>query len=179
MTPLKNDSSEERLLRLRRGVFFALCLSVLSLIIALFSAFYPPLTISRIEKALSGSDSFRDLPAREKISKSSIILRTENQEVDGMIVPIIAEILKWDDGTEFYYHIGNEFPNARLRVRDSVDYGDGSIYFLQGSPARLAFGCSYRNERVSLLGGMPLKTLRKLIAEQDGAGQPDNHPEKS
>ena len=170
MNHRSHDDLSKQVNRLQKGIVFAIGVSIVSLVIALFFAFYPPIIENRIARALSQSNGFHDLSTKDKISEASVILRTENNIREGIIQAVIVEIWKLEDQTEFYYDVGDEYPTRRRQQRDSVDYGDGNIVFLQGSPASLVYGVSYRGDRIRQLGGMTLETLRERIAEQAERG---------
>jgi|GEM_PF-2136628 len=168
-----NDRSDDDLCRkvslLQKGMVLALGVSIVALVIALCSIFYPPITDHRIAQALSQSSGFHELSTKDKITEASVILRTENVEGDGILVPVIAEILKFEDGTEFYYDVGDEYPGGR-RKSGAADFGDGQVVFLRGSTASFVYGASYRGKRVGSLGGMTLEALRGKIVGQGERG---------
>ena len=99
---------------------------------------------------------FYQLSLDEKIKRSSIVLRTEY--VDG--TETLVELLKRDEDTEFFYEIGDEFDPFEGYRDTTVDYGEGNIVFLAGSPADLKMSMSYSENRIPEQDGTTLDVLR-------------------
>jgi len=103
---------------------------------------------------------FSDLNIEDQIKHASVIALGENiKNEDGQVKTVITEILKKDKGVVFYYEEGVEYRSFYPRER--VSYGDGVVIFFNGSPATMKRSMTYRGDRISSLGDMPLKLFRE------------------
>ncbi|MEM7708111.1 MAG: hypothetical protein AAF358_21340 [Pseudomonadota bacterium] len=111
--------------------------------------------------------NFFDQTVEEQISSSTVIALTRYIDGPNGKISILDAILKRNPGTEFYYEVGDQFPNSEY-FSDPIDsrFGDGQVVFMSGSPATMRAAMSYRGERISNLGDMPLEVfLAKCEAE--------------
>lgn len=109
---------------------------------------------------------FYELPLEEKIEQASMIAVAEYQEgSDGRMQAIITDILKKGPDTVSYYDVGDEHPMSSYYPVEGRDRGDGVILLFTGSPARMGVSMSYRGERISSLGDMPLSLFREKCEE--------------
>lgn len=160
------------------GVLFGSGFSVAALIFSYFGLAYfilpnsEPITYSTpsfgiSEPPISSSIpvqelSFRELSIDEKIEKASVIAVAEYQlQEDGMYAAIITEILKKDDGVEFFYSIGNEYIQSSYYPAERENRGDGVIMFFSGNPATMHFTTTYRGERITGLADIPIALFRQ------------------
>ncbi|WP_111655549.1 hypothetical protein [Isoalcanivorax indicus] len=109
---------------------------------------------------------FYELPLEEKIEQASVIAVAEYREgSDGRMQAIITDILKKEPGTVSYYDVGDEHPGSSYYPMEGRSHGDGVILFFTGSPARMSVSMTYRGERISSLGDMPLSLFREKCGE--------------
>jgi hypothetical protein len=103
----------------------------------------------------------------EKIRRATAILLTRFDKTGPRHRDIVTEILKRKPGIRLYYKVGDEFP--ALSHAPTLDCGDcdgqGSIVFMLGNPATMAFATTYAEDRLDGLGDMPLSEVRRLAAE--------------
>ncbi|MBZ2190350.1 hypothetical protein K8B33_14665 [Alcanivorax sp. JB21] len=109
---------------------------------------------------------FYELPLEEQIEQASVIAVAEYKEgSDGRMRAIITDILKKEPGTVSYYDVGDEHPGSSYYPMEGRSHGDGVILFFTGSPARMSVSMTYRGERISSLGDMPLSLFREKCGE--------------
>lgn len=118
---------------------------------------------------------FHTWPLQQQIQVASVIVLTRRQEggVDGVHCQV-AEILKQNKGTDFYYQIGDDYPLCGAAASDAANARDseGEVLFFIGSPAAFRYSVSYARGKVASLGDMPLSALRKRVAEAARRSQP-------
>lgn len=114
------------------------------------------------------SRQFYELPIEEKIEAASVIAlaRFEPAE-DGRKKAVLKEILKKNEGTTFYYDIGDEFGPLSRYPKENAGYGDGIIIFFEGSPAMMRSAMTFSGDRIAGLGDMPLELLREKCGEEE------------
>lgn len=106
--------------------------------------------------------SFRELTLEERIENSSVVALAEFvPEADGRMRAVISEILKQEEGTVFYYEVGDEYTEASYYKQDKVDKGEGLVIFFVGSPAKKKMSMTYRGNRITGLGDLPIALLRE------------------
>jgi hypothetical protein len=111
---------------------------------------------------------FHDLEIEDQIKYASVIAVAEYRaEKDGQMKAIITDVLKKDEGVDFYYQVGDEFENSSYYPEDHTLYGDGVVIFFTGSPATMRMSMSYTGERITGLGDMPLKLFREKCEPTD------------
>ncbi len=107
---------------------------------------------------------YQKLVVDDKIRQASIIALAEyEKQPDGTLKAVLKEILKKNPNVEFYYKLGDEYPNASQHPTHdkSVHYGDGVIIFFTGSPAMMKESITFTNGRIIAFGDMPLELFRK------------------
>jgi hypothetical protein len=123
-------------------------------------------TNNTLKKSTKLELPFRGLGIDDQILHSSVIILAKYKPgADGKVRAVISDILKKEDGTEFYYEIGDEYHDASYYPRDRTDYGDGSVIFFTGSPASIKMSMSYSGDRIRSLGDLPINLLRKKCKE--------------
>jgi len=95
------------------------------------------------------------------VKKASAILLTQWRKVDGEPKLIVTEILKHRPGTTLYYSVGDVYELPGGHDREHMT-GDGSVVFMEDSPASVRSSYSYEGGRVGGLAEMPLAKLREL-----------------
>jgi hypothetical protein len=118
---------------------------------------------------------FFKLSLDEKIKRSSIILRTEY--IGGE--EILVEVFKRDAGTEFYFDIGDEYDPFEGFRDSTVDYGEGNIAFLTGSPANLKMSMAYSDNQVPDQDNVTLDIIRQKCGKQPIIVATDKEPNES
>jgi hypothetical protein len=124
-------------------------------------------TSSSVSSTESGRD-FDTLTPEEKIRRSSAILVTKHQKDGGRLKAIVAEILKQPPNEGLQYSVGDEFVSLS-HYGDETTYGDGDVVFFSGSPSSMRESMTYRSDRISMFGDMPLQTLRDLVSGKSPA----------
>ena len=110
-------------------------------------------------------ESWQGLTFEEKLTRSSVVLITENKQESGKVRAIIREKLKQAPNTIFHYSVGEEYlPLSILEPKENTQYGDGSLVLLQGSPATNRESYSIYNGSIRGLGDMPLSKVREIVA---------------
>lgn len=114
----------------------------------------------------SGDDrelvDFGELNIEDQIAYASVIVLAKFEPVeDGKVISIITEILKKEEGVTFYYAVGDEYTPSSYYPRERADYGDGLLIFFTGSPATMRMSTTYRGDRVTSLGDIPIQLLRE------------------
>ncbi len=163
-----------------QGLVFGFGFSISLVVVAYLSTsylfpvfFYPnPQTTGYISALPDFSEDdetpFHELSIDEQIDEASVIALTKHESSgDGKTKSVIAEILKKDPDTEFYYNVGDEYPPASFYPEENVRYGDGQVIFFVGSPAMMKVTMSFSRERISGLGDMPLELFREKCNDED------------
>ena len=105
---------------------------------------------------------FYELDIDDKIEYASVIALAEYRPAsDGAMRAVITDILKKEEDVVFYYEVGDEYANGSYYPQENADRGDGLVIFFTGSPASTRSSMTYRGERITGLGDMPLKLLRQ------------------
>ena len=125
-------------------------------------------TTSGITPVVGGPGSFScDLPPDDLVRRASAILLTSYQPSGKGFKAIVAEIVKLDPGTTIEYKVGDEFPDPTVEHSRAVSSDlDGSVLFLEGSPASMRCGHSFHNGRIAGLGDMTLEKLRAIAGKK-------------
>ena len=114
-----------------------------------------------VQEAGGKQPTLYDLPLEKKIERASVIIVTRFEAVaDGRRRAVVAEILKRDPGVRFQYQVGDEYPSASYYPKDGEDRGEGSVVFFEGASADMRYSTTFRGDRVSGLGDIPLKLFR-------------------
>lgn len=116
----------------------------------------PPAFVDRFEK-------FYELPIEQQIRAASVIALAKYQREGDRMKCVITELLKQAPDTKFYYGVGDEYRQCSHRSKPGEDRGDGQIMFFAGNPAQFRFSSSFRGDRLTGLGDMPIDLLRKEI----------------
>ena len=110
-----------------------------------------------------------DLPLEQMIERASAIIVTRFEAAaDGRRKAVVAEILKRDPGTRFPYQVGDEYPSASYYQKEGEDRGDGAVVFFEGVSADARYSTTFRGDRVSGLGDIPLKLFREKCTQTGG-----------
>ncbi len=147
------DVTQRRITRLSAAVWVLavlLCVTLLGSFVVIRS-----LTVARSELG--------HLSPEQRVQAASIIALTRWERSGSSLRCVITEILKQAPNTAFYYKVGDELQSHEQKIRDNTDYGDGEIIFFTGSPARLEETASYRGDRITGLGDMPISSMREII----------------
>ena len=105
---------------------------------------------------------FHELGVDDLIFHSSVIALAEYKpKKNGKIRAIITEIIKKEEGTDFYYEVGDEYHNSSFYPKENTTHGDGLIIFFTGSPSSMRMSMTYSGGRISSLGNIPIKLLRQ------------------
>jgi hypothetical protein len=108
-----------------------------------------------------------NLPPDDLVARSSAIFLTSYQPSGKGFKAVIAEIVKLEPGTTIEYRVGEDFFEPGLdNPREGSSVGDGSVVFLEGSPAFMRCSYSFQNGRIGGLGDMRLETLRALAGKK-------------
>jgi hypothetical protein len=109
---------------------------------------------------------FGELSLEDQIRHSSAIAIAEYKlGTDGKVSAIISDVLKIEEGTTFYYEVGDEYHDASYYPRPDRSYGDGVVIFFTGSPASMRMSMTYSGDRIGSLGDIPIKLLREKCAK--------------
>ena len=165
------DQITRSLRRLTIAVWILAIVILLNLVVSLFAALFPPAIMKRLtalspefqtteESSYAG---FHDWPLEKQIAAATVIAIGRWKQEDGQLKCIIAEVLKHQKDTAFYYKVGDEYQRGSHAVTPGTDYGDGQIMFFTGSPATFRYSTSFSRERASGMGDMPLEKLREMI----------------
>ena len=110
-----------------------------------------------------------DLPIEKQIERASVIVVTRFEAaIDGRKRAVVAEILKHDPGVRFHYEVGDEYPSASYYPKEAEDRGDGTVVFFEGASADMRYSTTYRGDRVSGLGDIPMKLFRDKCTQTGG-----------
>ena len=110
-----------------------------------------------------------DLPIEKQIERASVIVVTRFEAaIDGRKRAVVAEILKRDPGVRFHYEVGDEYPSASYYPKEAEDRGDGTVVFFEGISADRRYSTTYRGDRVSGLGDIPMKVFRDKCTQTGG-----------
>ena len=177
--------SNSAIRRLTLAVWILIVLVAINIGVSLFSALFPLAIAKRLTASLPGSFSpefivtrdsnagFSDWPLEKQIDKASVIAVARYEKDGGRYKAVISEILKKGPDTQFYYKVGDEYPQGGYYPKDGTSHGDGQIIFFTGSPATMRYSCSFYGDRILAFGDMPFDVLRNLISkkqvEQGGA----------
>lgn len=122
----------------------------------------PSATVSSRPMPADDMPAFHELPIDERISKSSAIaLARFELAPDGMRRAVISEFLKQEPSAEVGYAVGDEFFDGSYYPSEAPTRGDGMVIFFVGTPARPRQWSYYSGDRITGLGDMPIKLLRK------------------
>jgi hypothetical protein len=110
-------------------------------------------------------EKFYELPPEKQIEAASVIALAKYQKDGDRMKCVISEILKKAPETKFYYKVGDEYGQCSHYMKPGEDRGDGQIMFFVGNPAQFRFSASFRGDRLTGLGDMPVDVLRKQIKE--------------
>lgn len=162
--------------RLSSAIWVIAIISIINLLLSIYSVIFPWLLVGRmnaalktpefkhqLEQATDQLNSFHSWPVQKQIETASVIALARWEKEGDRYKCVISEILKQRPGTEFYYKVGDEFVHLSRRARDNTDYGDGQIMFFVGSPAEFRYSTSFKGDRISGLGDMPVGSLRATI----------------
>lgn len=112
---------------------------------------------------------FHELDIEQQIKQASVIALAEYvPSEDGKMKAVITEFIKNQPGTTIYYNIGDEHPLSSYYPKNKSRHGDGLVIFFTGSPAQMKLSMTYSGERISGLGDMPIKLLRKKCNDPNG-----------
>ncbi|MBI3102515.1 MAG: hypothetical protein HYY98_13330 [Burkholderiales bacterium] len=110
-----------------------------------------------------------DLPLEQQIERASAIIITRFEAAaDGRRKAVVAEILKRDPGARLQYQVGDEYPSASYYPKEGEDRGDGAVVFFEGVSADARYSTTFRGDRVSGLGDIPLKLFREKCTQTGG-----------
>ena len=110
-------------------------------------------------------DDFFNWPIEKQIEEASVIALTIWETDAGNLKCIVKEFLKTDPEATFYYNVGEEYkPHSKYPKKDT-NYGDGEVLFFVGSPASMRYSITYRDGRLTGMGGMPLELLRQKVSK--------------
>ena len=123
---------------------------------------------TRFEKQFE--KQFYELSPEEQIARASVIVLAEYEpSPDGKMKAILKEFLKRDEGITFYYDLDDEYPSSSYYPKEDTRYGNGLIIFFEGNPASMRQSLSYRGDRISSLGDMPLELFKSKCGESEDA----------
>jgi hypothetical protein len=125
-------------------------------------------TTSGITPVVGGPRSFScELPPDDLVRRASAVLLTSYQPSGKGFKAIVAEIVKLEPGTTIEYKVGDEFPDP-VTEHPHAGYSDmdGSVFFLEGSPASMRCGYSFHDGRIGGLGDMTLDKLRAIAGKK-------------
>ena len=130
-----------------------------------------PATQVRLE-----TEPFHEMPIDAQIDRVSVIaIARFEQDEKGQPIAVLDEILKKDDGVDFYYTVGEEMHSERFMAQRSHADSDGIVMFFVGSPARQKYSITYSGERISGLGDIPVRLFREKCGAEDA--QQSNEPD--
>lgn len=113
---------------------------------------------------------FYELPLEEKIARSSVIALARYQPApDGRMRAVLTDLLKKDEGTQFFYQVGDEYSPGSYYPQEGRSHGDGMVIFFSGSPAMMKMSMSYFGDRIASLGDMPMALFRNKCSEEKPA----------
>ena len=110
-------------------------------------------------------NKFFEWPPEKQIEAASVIAIAKYQKDGDRMKCVISEILKKAPDTKFYYNVGDEYGQCSHYMKPGEDRGDGQIMFFVGNPAEFRFSASFRGDRLTGLGDMPIDVLRKQLKE--------------
>jgi hypothetical protein len=171
------DQTRRSIRRLSVAVWVLAIVAFANLAVSVWVLFSPALLATRIMAALPQKlmppseqekieefNSFHDWPPEKQIQTASVIAIGRWEKSGSTLKCIITEILKQGPNTKFYYKIGDEYRLGSRPVRDdNTDYGEEEIMFFTGSPASFRFAMSFKGDRLTGMGDMPIAELRDLI----------------
>jgi hypothetical protein len=114
-------------------------------------------------RSLPQYERFYDLPLDKQIDAASVIALAQYQKEGEKLKCVVSEILKRSPNTEFYFKVGDEYPQCSRYPKANESYGDGQIMFFVGSPAQFRYSTSFEGDRLTGLGDMPIALLRAKI----------------
>ncbi len=122
----------------------------------------------RAHSPIEDEPEFHELSIDQQIRKASVIAVAQfERSPEGAPKAMFKESLKRDPNVEFYYKLGDEYPDGGRGISKDVDYGEGLIVFFVGSPASMRLSISYSGERIRGLGDIPLKLIRQKCKSPD------------
>lgn len=110
---------------------------------------------------VDGFEKFYELPIEKQIEAASVIAVARYQREGDRMKCVITELLKQVPNTKFYYSVGDEYRQCSHYSKPGEDRGDGQIMFFVGNPAQFRYSSSFRGDRLTGLGDMPVDLLRK------------------
>lgn len=118
------------------------------------------------ESSLAIRDKSFNLSPEEQISEASVIaiVKYEPGE-DGRMKAIVSEIPKREPDVEFNLDLGDEYYSWSYYPEPNVHRGDAALVFFVGSPATMKFAMPIYDDRIPVLGDMPLDLFRKKCTE--------------
>ena len=129
-----------------------------------FGAPWGPVSASSFEP--DPYNGFSDWPVDRQIASASVILLLKEKVEGNRVHAVIQEILKQKPGTEFYFKVGDEYPEMnRPLVKDEMVM-EGEVAFLAGPRAEMRFAESYRDDVIG--GNLPIRVLRDKINATTG-----------
>ena len=108
-------------------------------------------------------ERFHEYSVDEKIAAASVIATCKYQKDGDKLKCVIAEVLKRSPNTDFYFKVGDEYPDGSRFAKADVIYGDGQLIFFVGNPAQARYSTSIFGDRLGALGDMPIELLRRKI----------------
>jgi len=173
------ETSDQAIVRALRRVtiaVWALVLMVAVFVAMYFVAYVPWLRFSwngpespgasqssASSRSFTPHERFYDLPIEKQIEAASVIAIARYQKEGEKLKCMISEILKRSPNTDFYFKVGDEYPQCSRYPKSNESYGDGQLMFFVGSPAEIRYSTSFFGDRLSGLGEMPIELLRGKI----------------
>ncbi|MDP0492536.1 MAG: hypothetical protein Q7Q71_15935 [Verrucomicrobiota bacterium JB023] len=125
--------------------------------------------------SLSNKDALKEL--QEEIANANAIVLADRVSQDRKVRDVITEILMKNPDVPFYYGIGEQIGSATT-IKPDTRYGDGSVIFCQGSPARLKRAAAIYDGRIPAFGQLPVTKLREMVAEHASLTAPEQESEE-
>lgn len=107
---------------------------------------------------------FHALPLQAKIERASVIVTANFVDDHGMVRCTVAETLKQSAAVTVPFKPGDDIAECGWESKAGVQYGEGAVVFLFGSPASFRESMSYFDGRLPAAGGMSLDRFRGLVA---------------
>ena len=179
MVPNPQDEVTRSLNRLTTAIWFLALLTLLSIVLSLYTIFsrlaFPrhrevaaPETVDTVTPGAAIDDTgFQDWPLDRQIKASTVIVVVKWKKEGDRLVGVVAEILKQQPGVTFYYNVGDAISGQTFYMTPNTSYGDGAVIFFTGSPAVFRFSTTITGDRITGLGDMPLDALRAAIKRAD------------
>jgi hypothetical protein len=108
-------------------------------------------------------EHFQQLPIKDRLRVATAVIITKGVRENDHIVEYVDEVLKLQPGTELYLKRGAKVKTFPV---STIDYGEGAVAILRGSPASIVESYSYRDGVIPGLGHMPIGTFRAMASDK-------------